>query len=593
MTVPLEPPRLAQAGTADDEPGLAALRARLAVLEAERRRTFEDAQREADTMFAQYQLSQLLASGDALPRLAEAVLAELSRSAETGAAALWLSAPDASPLRLVSVVRQPAQGAPVDSQAAVPTSFPDVARAAAWAASAGWAGVALEESRDLGDGGFGQRPVGFVALAPGGGDEAAAAASFLARVRHELAIAFRAAQLRATLDHERALLSAILDGARDAILAVDAERHVVRYNLAAVALLGLGDGSPGLACHEYLGCGGRTSVGSPDDVGQAEAVVAHCGPTCPFEEVLTGAPAIGLREQVVVDRLGNQVPVAGSYARMPGPEIGAVAVLRDLRLERAVDELKSSFVAAVSHELRTPLALISGYAQSLLRLDLEPEERRRFVERIDRTADRLTGLVDQLLDTAYLESDRLSVDRRPTTLPAILGPVLDEVAETPGTPPVRLALPADLPPVYVDPVRIGQVLANLLGNARKYGGPSPVVVVRARREDGSIIVTVEDDGPGIDAVDRDHIFDRFYRGRGARASGQAGSGLGLYLCRRLVEAHGGSIWLEQVERGTAVSFSLPLAADRWETAPGAARTAPPDGDATADRSRRAPARGRR
>ncbi len=552
------------------------LRARLGLLEAERRRTFEDSQREADTMFAQYQLSQLLASGDPLPLLAEAVLAELSRSAGSAGAALWLSDPDGAPLRLITTAPPgavgPAELAPATPrQAALPATFGGVAAAAAWAAGNGWAGVALEESRDLGEPGFSQRPVGFVALAPSAGVASGQLVGFLALVRHELAIAFRSAQLRAALDHERAFLSAILDGASDAILAVDGRRLVVRHNPAAVALLGLGDGTMvGLGCRVYLGCDGRL----PTPAAPALDAPGHpfCGPTCPFEEVLSGSPTIAFREQVVVDRQGHEIPVAASYARMPGPELGAVAVLRDLRVAHAVDELKSSFVAAVSHELRTPLALISGYAQSLLRLELEEPDRRRFVERIDRTADRLGGFVDQLLDTAYLESDRLAVDPRPVALSAILAPVLDEVAETPATPPVGLAVPEDLPLVYVDPIRIGQVLSNLLANARKYGGPDPVVTIRARSEATSVVVSVEDDGPGIEADEWDRVFERFYRGRGVRGSGTSGSGLGLYLCRRLVEAHGGRIWLDQATRGTSISFSLPLAREGWGS--GASRPGP-------------------
>ena len=216
-------------------------------------------------------------------------------------------------------------------------------------------------------------------------------------------------------------------------------------------------------------------------------------------------------------------------------------------------------MAAVSHELRTPLALISGYSQSLLELDLDDASRRRFIERIDGTANRMRGLVDQLLDVATVESDRLAVDPRRIQLRSLLKSIIDEVAEMPGSLAVSLSVPPDLPPVYVDPTRIGQVIANLLDNARKYGTPESMVTIRVRRADDQAVVTVDNDGPEIDREDRESVFDRFYRGRAARASGTPGIGLGLHLSQRLVEAHGGRITLEDRPGGTCVALTLPLA----------------------------------
>jgi len=240
-----------------------------------------------------------------------------------------------------------------------------------------------------------------------------------------------------------------------------------------------------------------------------------------------------------------------------------VAIFRDLRAGHAIDELKSSFVAAVSHELRTPLALISGYAQSLLELELDDVSRRRFVERIDGTANRMRGLVDQLLDVATLESDRLAVDPRSIPLQPLLKSIIDEVAEMPGSLAVSLSVPPDLPPVYADPIRIGQVVANLLDNARKYGTAGSMVTVRVRRANDQAVVAVENDGPEIAPEERESVFERFYRGRDARSSGTPGIGLGLHLSRRLVEAHGGHIGLEDRPGGTCVSLTLPLALEGW------------------------------
>jgi signal transduction histidine kinase len=124
-------------------------------------------------------------------------------------------------------------------------------------------------------------------------------------------------------------------------------------------------------------------------------------------------------------------------------------------------------------------------------------------------------------------------------------------------PPVRLDVPAGLPPVHVDPVRIGHVIVNLVDNARRYGGHGSIVLA-ARRHRSTVVVTVEDDGPGIPHDERPLVFDRLYRGREARASHPGGTGLGLHVSKRLVEAHGGRIWIEPQVGRSAISFTLPV-----------------------------------
>ncbi len=527
-----------------------------------RRRLFDDAQREADTVFAQYQLSQLIALGGELPAMASAVISELVRDSDAVAGALWLAAPGEGVLQLAA---DESAGPPADEgtprrapggagrPGAVPTRFASAAAAEEWARRSGWHGVALDERRDLEGGDV--RMVGFLALCPG--EETGLPADrirLLALVRHELAIAFRAAQLREALAGEQALLAAILDGARDAIVAVDDRRQVVRVNAAATALLG-GPLSRQrtLTCREALGCG---PVRGSDGAGSEERL--RCGPRCRFEEVMAGPARLVECEQLVVARDGSEVPVAASYSFMPGPGTGAVAVLRDLRAERAVEELRASFLAAVSHELRTPLSLIAGYVDSLLDLDLDPEEQRRSVERIGHAAGRLTELVHELLELTDFERGGRALQRSRVHLPTVVARLVGEIAESPGMRPVHVMIPSDLPAVDIDAVRIGHVLANLVDNAQKYGeGPITVMAARAGAE---VVVSVRDQGPGIPPDERTRVFDRFYRGR-AVPVGIAGSGLGLYVCRRLVEAHGGRIWIDTKWPGSAISFSIPVAVD--------------------------------
>jgi signal transduction histidine kinase len=286
-----------------------------------------------------------------------------------------------------------------------------------------------------------------------------------------------------------------------------------------------------------------------------------CGDSCPFGEVLeSGLPIVG-REIEVRHRDGGRIPVAASFSRMPALDGGAVGVLRDLRPARSLEAAKASFVAAMSHELRTPLALIDGYTQSLLQLDLDPTTTRRHLERIAAAARRLTGLVDEIIDVGQLESDALVLRRTPVALDGVLRAYLAERADRPDSRPVALDLPGSLPRVDVDGSRIRQVVQNLVENAEKHAGRASRIEMRARRlDEGTVVLTVADDGKGIPPEDRDHVLERFFRGRGPRESGVPGSGLGLYLCRRIVEAHGGWIRLDATTRGTSISVGLPVAA---------------------------------
>ncbi len=540
---------------------LAALETRIGELEEERRRIFEDAQREADAVFAQYQLSQLLAAGGSVQEIAAAVLAEVARAVGAATAALWLARPAVATLELVASVPGGPEAAALGVPDTPPRAFADVEGARAWAAARSWSGSVLPEGRSMVGGGEVARDagaVGYLAVraAPGVQLEPAHA-RYLAGVRLELAVTLRAAQLRASLAREQATLAAILEGATDAIVAVDVNRRIVRLNAAAASLVGMSAAvGSGMHCSELLGCGSRRPYGS-------RPLERLCGPRCPFLDVLESGRPIVAREIAVLHRDGTEIPVAASVSRMPTLDGGAVAILRDLRASRSLDDAKTSFVAAVSHELRTPLALIDGYSQSLLHLDLDAATARRHVERIAGAAQRLAALIDDIIDVSQVESDALVLRRTPVAVDGLLRAYLAERAEAPDARAVSLTLPRSLPLVDVDATRIRQVIGNLVQNAEKHAGRSATIQIRARRlDEATVVVTVADDGRGIAPEDRDHAFERFYRGQRVRESRVPGSGLGLYLCRRIVEAHGGWIRLDATTRGTSVSLGLPVATMR-------------------------------
>ena len=512
-----------------------ALQARVDSLERERRRAFEDAQHEADALFAQYQLSQLVASGGTVAELAATVALELVRLAGAAGGVLFLGEAGGPGLDQVAAVgRAPAEP--------VPTAVADLDAGRAWARRLrGGRAVVLSET---------QPTVALVVWPDGGAslDDDGLRVALLAR--HELAVAFASARLHEALEHERHELGAIVDGAMDLILQVDAEGLVVRLNPAGERVLGttatLAIGRP---CADVLGC---------------EIAGGHGSSACPLTQVLATGVPIAYQETAVRGANGAPVRVAGGYAATPSSGVGtrATAILRDISAVKALDELREGFVATVSHELRTPLALIRGYAETLLHLELDPDEQHRYLERIDEASGRLAALVDQVLDVTHLQADPLILDRAPTTFASIVARLRGELDVAGGAERLVADLPADLPPVEVDVVRVGQVLSNLVGNARKYAPDGSPIVVGAAVDGPWLAVTVDDAGVGIPEEERGLVTEPFHRAWNVRESRIPGTGLGLFICRRLVEAHGGR--LDVMDRpdgrpGTRVRFTLPLA----------------------------------
>lgn len=340
----------------------------------------------------------------------------------------------------------------------------------------------------------------------------------------------------------------LLDLLPDAVLMLDDGRVVVAANSAAATLTGYSVSDlVGADCSALL---------SP----RAEDGRALWASDWHRSAHLRSVRAIP-EQQVKLRRADGRdiaVLVTGSYQRDSEEHlVGATVVLRDAhrRMHRLATGIE--IVSTVSHELRSPLTSVKGYTSLLLnRWDrLTREQSRMMLEQVNHDADRVTRLITELLDISRLESGRLVLRRQPVDLSELAGTVLDKIRMEYPDLDATLSFPQPFPVAWADPDKVVQVLTNLVENACKYGSLTGLEVVG--EPDGTdVSVAVRDSGAGIRTEDLGHVFNKFFR----RAEGRpTGSGLGLWISRGLVEAHGGRLGVSNLPgRGAEFRFTLPI-----------------------------------
>lgn len=359
--------------------------------------------------------------------------------------------------------------------------------------------------------------------------------------------------LRTAVEAERARLQTILESAPYAILYVESESGQVLVNPAAVELLGRQPGaSDGLA--QFEGKVLRPS-GEPVPLGDLPVSNALRGQVRRAEEYAIQRPD------------GSRLPVLVGAAPVRQPDgriIGAVTVFEDISSMKELERLREEWASIIAHDLRQPVAVIAGYISILERLlaqqaTADGEVTAKAVRHISAAARNLDKMVGDLLDISRLEARRLTLEKQKVDLPALVQAVAERAASvTPGH-AVKVGVAGEIPILWADPRRIEQVLGNLLSNASKYGYSDTEIQVQVERRDGEVQVLVSNDGPGIPADELPHLFTRFYRARQSREERAPGLGLGLYISRGLVEAHGGRIWAESTRgKVTTFGFGLPV-----------------------------------
>lgn len=303
------------------------------------------------------------------------------------------------------------------------------------------------------------------------------------------------------------------------------------------------------------------------DIGNMEGVHAFAGVPIKSRDRALGVIAvfsrcpreISPREVQLLTAIGHQIGVAIENTRL-SEEASEVEILQEL------DRLRSELIANVSHELRTPLGLIKIFCTTLLRNDVEfdRDTRREFLHDIDAETDKLERIVDNLLDLSRMESGRLHLDKRPMDIAQLANDVVQTMQM--DIQPVQHNLvqdfPLTLPMAIADSKYIEQVLRNLLSNAIKYSPEGGTITVGGRDDEMQLLVWVSDQGAGIPQKDLERVFERFYRIENEITRNVRGAGLGLAVCRGIVEAHGGRIWAESILGvGSTFYFTLTRADD--------------------------------
>lgn len=394
----------------------------------------------------------------------------------------------------------------------------------------------------------------------------------------QAAVAVSNAGLYQSVLREKQRLDAMIEQSADGVMILDARWRITTFNRAMERLTGWPRAEAlGRPCAEVLAI--RTPQGTN-----------ICLVDCPLQR----QPPVDdpMVEGWVMARGGQRHYVQSRYAVQRGAQgefLSALANVRDITRQRIEEEMQSTFISVISHELKTPVSIIKGYADTLARDDVHWDEAttRDGLQIISEEADRLAQQIQGLLDASRLQAGGMRLEPVDFSLP----PLAEELAE-------RFAIqagdrfhfdvrfPDDFPQVHADHERTRMVLENLLSNAVKYSPDGGTVRISGRADSSKAVIAVSDQGIGIAPEDQPHVFRRFYRVDNRLRRTTQGAGLGLFLSKALIEAHGGRMWVESAAgRGSRFSFTLPLAPMRLADTQPDPPTPPahvrllPDGDA--------------
>ena len=372
----------------------------------------------------------------------------------------------------------------------------------------------------------------------------------LSTFTNQVAISVQNVRLAHQLAEERYKIESILESSADGIMTINPQRHILSFNTSMERLTGWErDKATGSHCFEVL----KLVANDGRNV---------CQTRCPIVE---GSDGFFSLDGIITTRDGQKVEVGMSYSLMHSPSgelLPTVVNLRDISRLRQVERLRSTLLATVSHELQTPISIIKAYASTLGRPDAQWSEQtiKDKLQAIEEESDRLSGLVIKLLRTSRLDSGQFSLNRLLLDLPQEAQKVVRRFAGQTKIHKIEADFPHDFAPVLADPENVEEILTNLVDNAIKFSPQGGTITIKGESSENEALVTVADEGIGIPLRDQEQVFDRFYRVADDSTKSTKGTGLGLYICKTLIEAHGGRIWVEsEAGKGSRFTFSLPMA----------------------------------
>jgi len=260
-------------------------------------------------------------------------------------------------------------------------------------------------------------------------------------------------------------------------------------------------------------------------------------------------------EKEILTTIGHAISTAIENARLNE------AMSRTREMEET-DRLRAAFLASISHEIRTPLTSIKGLSSTLVQPDVkwDSETQKEFLITIDHESNRLLRIVEDMLDMSMIEAGAMKLAQDVANIRSIISGTKGLIENLASDHHLEVILPDESPPVFVDEIRIGQVITNLIQNAAAYSPEGTQITLEAQVSADKMIISVTDEGEGIPSEYSEQVFDRFYRLEENTKRRKSGTGLGLAICKGIVEAHGGAIWFESTQgQGTRFIFTLPIA----------------------------------
>jgi PAS domain S-box-containing protein len=366
---------------------------------------------------------------------------------------------------------------------------------------------------------------------------------------NQAAIAVDNAQLYQQVSQDKQRMDALIDSAADGILILSSGHMITRCNRAFGRMLGEPVANIVSKSHEDV-----IDLKCHEDMLTLEQAEAGGWPLTPNATLYV--------EGDLQRSSGVSLPVGITYAPLISVEgnlVNIIATVRDITRFREAEEIKSTFISVISHELKTPVALIKGYVGTLRREDAnwDREVVSDSLAVIEEEADRLTGLIENLLDASRLQAGGLSLSPADVDLKLVASRIATRFQTQSSLHNIEVDFPDNFPVINGDETRLVQVLSNLVSNAIKYSPEGGEIRISGQVRPTHVIICVSDQGPGVAPEDIPHIFDRFYRSSIAKRTTK-GAGLGLYLARAVIEAHGGRIWVDpQPGTGARICFSIP------------------------------------